>query len=176
MSTLSSGSTATQPRPRSAHRLSEATRRARLTVVPRRRVPAPRVPFVTLVSALLVGGVVGLLCFNTQMQQASFTTTTLEERATNLSARQQTLEMELEELRSPNQVNAAAQEAGLVYPRSSALLALSTGVVTGEAAPADAANTPPLEGRGPVRPAELSPPPNTTYVQAPADQAALADA
>ena len=33
---------------------------------------APRVPFVTLVSLMLLGGVVGLLMFNTSMQQASF--------------------------------------------------------------------------------------------------------
>lgn len=154
----------------------EATRRARLTVVPRRRVQAPRVPFVTLVSVILLAGVVGLLCFNTQMQQAAFTATTLEERAGNLTARQQTLQMEVEELRNPNRVAQAAQRAGLVIPTSAAQLSLSTGRVTGEAGPADDSATPRLEGRAPVKPAELSPPPTTTYVPAPADQAALADA
>lgn len=178
MSTMSSGSVATQPRPRprSARLLEQATRRARLTVVPRRRVRAPRVPFVTLVSLILVGGVVGLLLFNTQMQQASFTTSTLEERAANLSARQQTLAMEVQDRRSPNRVAAAAQRAGMVIATSAAQLSLATGKVTGVAAPATAAATPRLEGRTPVKPAELRPPPITTYVQAPADQAALADA
>ena len=55
-----------------------AIARARLTVVPRRRVRAARMPFVTLVSLVLLGGVVGLLCFNTQMQQASFAAATDE--------------------------------------------------------------------------------------------------
>ena len=52
-------------------RIAEAAvERARLTVVPRvRRSRSPRVPFVTLVSLLLLGGVVGLLMFNTTMQQ-----------------------------------------------------------------------------------------------------------
>ncbi len=44
-----------------------AVERARLSVVPhRRRVRAPRMPFVTLVSLVLLGGIVGLLCFNTR--------------------------------------------------------------------------------------------------------------
>ena len=68
-------------------RIAEAAvERARLTVVPAagaRR--APRVPFVILVSLLLVGGVVGLLLFNTSMQQASFTATALEQQAAVLA-------------------------------------------------------------------------------------------
>ena len=39
--------------------------RARLTVVPRTGARAARMPFVTLVVVVLLGGVVGLLCFNT---------------------------------------------------------------------------------------------------------------
>ena len=54
----------------------------------------PRLPFVTLVSLVLLAGIVGLLCFNTQMQQASFAATTLEDRAANLTAREQTLHTE----------------------------------------------------------------------------------
>ena len=64
-------------------RIAEAAvERARLTVVPARRgAPAARVPFVMLVSLLLVGGVAGLLLFNTSMQQASFTATAMEDQA-----------------------------------------------------------------------------------------------
>ena len=83
-------STAPQLRSRLPRLAEAAVERARLTVVPRRRTRAPRVPFVTLVSTLLLGGVVGLLLFNTSMQQASFAATALEEQATNLSAREQT--------------------------------------------------------------------------------------
>ena len=97
MSTTSAAATALS---RARAPFQAAVERARLTVVPhRRRVRAPRMPFVTLVSVVLLGGIVGLLCFNTQMQQASFAATTLEERASNLSAREQTLHSELQALR-----------------------------------------------------------------------------
>ena len=78
------GGSSMSTRPSASRRRSSRARapveaavdRARLTVVPhRRRVRAPRMPFVTLVSVVLLGGIVGLLCFNTQMQQASFAAT-----------------------------------------------------------------------------------------------------
>ena len=47
---------------------------------------------VTAVVMLLVGGIVGLLLFNTSMQQASFAATSLESEATPLAAREQTLQ------------------------------------------------------------------------------------
>ena len=64
----------------------EAVERARLRVVPRTRVRAPRVPFVMLVSLVLLGGVIGLLLFNTSMQQASFRATAMEAQAQRLHA------------------------------------------------------------------------------------------
>ena len=66
-------------------------------------------PFVTLVSLVLLGGVVGLLCFNTQMQQASFAATSLEAQADNLTAREQTLHDELQDLRNPQHLATLAQ-------------------------------------------------------------------
>ena len=42
------------------------------------RTQAARTPFVVLVIGLLVAGVVGLLMFNTHMQQASFRATALQ--------------------------------------------------------------------------------------------------
>lgn len=118
--------------------------RARLAVVPRKRSRAPRIPFVALVSAILVGGVVGLLMFNTSMQNASFTEQKLSDQASTLAARQQTLEMDLQHLRDPQTVAEAAQKEGLVIPTSVAMLSLLTGKVTGQADPATADNTPPL--------------------------------
>jgi len=120
-------------------RIAEAAvERARLTVVPRtRRVRAPRVPFVTLVSLLLVGGVVGLLMFNTSMQQTSFTVSALEAEAAELQSRQQTLEMELDELRDPQRLGVWARKHGMVQPQSPAFL-LMDGRVLGQATPAPA--------------------------------------
>ena len=114
------------PAPRAVPRLAEdALTRARLTVVPRRRVRAARMPFVTLVSLVLLGGVVGLLCFNTQMQQASFAATSLEAQSGNLAAREQTLHDELQALRNPQNLAAQAQAAGMVVPQSSCTVQLA---------------------------------------------------
>ena len=121
-----------------------ALQRARLTVVPRRRVQASRFPFVTLVSLILLGGVIGLLCFNTSMQQAAFTESRLETQATTLAAQQESLEMDLEKLRDPQHVAAAAEKQGMVIPGNVAMLHVDTGKVSGEPAPANRDVTPPL--------------------------------
>jgi hypothetical protein len=115
-------------------RIAEAAvERARLTVVPRatsRR--AARVPFMALVSLLLVGGVAGLLFFNTSMQQASFTATSLEDRAERLEAQRQGLQMELESLRNPQRVAVQAKAMGMVPGAAPAFVRLSDGSVLGE--------------------------------------------
>ena len=109
-------SPAVQVRSRVPRIAAAAVERARLSVVPRARSRAPKVPFVTLVSLVLISGVVGLLLFNTSMQQASFAATSLEDQATNLAAREQTLRMELEDLRNAERVATQAQEMGMVIP------------------------------------------------------------
>ncbi len=122
----------------------EALQRARLSVVPRRRVRAARIPFVALVSLILLGGVVALLMFNTSMQQAAFLETRLDKQATALAAQQEKLEMELEDLRSPQHVAEAAEALGLVVYANPVTLQVNTGKVTGEAVPANGDVTPPL--------------------------------
>lgn len=146
-------------------RLAEAAvERARLTVVPRARSRAPRVPFVTLVSLLLVGGIVGLLLFNTSMQQASFAATALEGQADDLAAREQTLKMELEELRNPQRVAERAQQMGMVIPGTPAFLALD-GDVIGRATPATSQDVVRLAPRPVVKPAALEPAPRVVRVR-----------
>jgi hypothetical protein len=114
-------------------RLAEAAvDRARLTVVPRRAPRAPRMPFVTLVCLVLLSGVAGLLLFNTSMQQASFTATALETRANLLAAKEQSLQMELENLRDPQRVGVEAREMGMVPPSNPAFISLEDGAVLGE--------------------------------------------
>lgn len=133
--------------------------RVRLSVVPRKRRRAPRIPFVTLVGLVLLGGVVGLLLFNTSMQQSSFATTALETQATNLTAREQTLRVELDELRDPQRVAERAVSLGMVLPPSSAILHLPSGRIEGEptaATPEDGVRIAPTR---PVKPKELAPDP-----------------
>jgi cell division protein FtsB len=151
---------AVQLRERVPRLADAAIDRARLTVVPRRRVRAARMPFVTLVSLVLLGGVVGLLCFNTQMQQASFAATSLETQADNLTAREQTLHDELQALRDPqNLATRAQQELGMVVPQSSCTVRLAAGTTENGCTPATADNTPPLHGRPPKKPDAVNPDP-----------------
>ncbi len=132
---------------------------AGLTLVPRRRRRAPRIPFVTLIGLVLLGGVIGLLLFNTSMQQSSFATTALEEQASTLTAREQTLEVELDELRDPQKVAERAVSLGMVLPPSSAVLHLPSGRVEGAPVPATAQDGVRIAPTPPVRPAALARPP-----------------
>lgn len=113
-------------------RIAEAAvERARLTVVPRRTQKAPKVPFVSLVSLLLVTGVVGLLLFNTTMQQASFTATSLETQASVLDAKEQSLQMNLDMLRDPQKVALRGKRMGMVPASTPAFIRLQDGKVLG---------------------------------------------
>lgn len=139
-----------------------AVRRARLTLVPRPRTrpKAPKVPFVTLISAVLLAGVVGLLLFNTSMQQASFRATALERQAGDLSAQQESLEMQLQELRDPQRLATRAQRMGLVIPTTPAgMLHLGSGTVEGDPQPATGGQRLPLRPPVPGRPPVLDPDP-----------------
>lgn len=150
-----------------------AVERARLTVVPhRRRVRAPRMPFVTLVSLVLLGGIVGLLCFNTQMQQASFAATTLEERAANLSAREQTLHSELQALRDPQHIAVLAAQAGMVAPLDACTLRLGAGPSADTCSAAAPGNTPNPLSPAPPKPAVIDPKPQVVTIPASADTGA----
>jgi cell division protein FtsB len=113
----------------------QAVERARLTVVPR-RTRAPRVPFMILVSVVLLAGVVGLLMFNTSMQQASFRASALEAQAAELHATEQSLRMEVDRLRDPQRVALAAQKRGMVPLVNPAFIRLSDGAELGDASPA----------------------------------------
>ena len=156
-------SPAAQVRSRVPRIASAAVEKARLSVVPRARTRAPKVPFVTLVSLVLISGVVGLLLFNTSMQQASFAATSLEEQATSLAAREQTLQMELEDLRKPDRVATQAQEMGMVPPTAPTFLTLD-GKVLGEKLPALPENKLNLSPPTPIKPKILSPDPTIVKV------------
>jgi hypothetical protein len=105
-----------------------AVERARLTVVPPRRAigrtQAARTPFAVLVIAMLVAGVVGLLMFNTNMQQASFKATALQEQVNAQTAKEQALNMELDSLRNPQRLASAAKRLGMVPPAQPAFIRL----------------------------------------------------
>ncbi len=145
-----------------------AVERARLSVVPRPRGRATRVPFVTLVTLLLVGGVVGLLLFNTSMQQASFASTALESQATALSAREQSLRTDLEDLRDPQRLGEQATRMGMVLPTAPCFLHEGTGRIEGVCTPAAPDGALPVALPRPPKPAELTPAPIVVQAEPPA--------
>jgi hypothetical protein len=141
-----------------------ALQRARLTVVPRARTKTSPVPFVMLVSFVLLAGVIGLLMFNTSMQQAAFAATSMEQQASTLTAREQSLRMELDVLRDPQRVAREAQGMGMVIPATPAFLRLSDGKVLGTPTPATREDPLRLLPRAPKKPAILDPAPNVVTV------------
>ena len=162
-------STAPALRARVPRLAGAALERARLTVVPkRRRRRTSPVPFLLLVSMLAVGGVVGLLLFNTSMQQAAFAATDLQRQADALQVRQQTLQVQLDRLRDPQVIAVKAQRMGMVLPTSPAVLDLRSGKVLGQPAPATRLDPLRLFAPPPTKPVELDPPARVTVVQAPA--------
>jgi len=161
-------STAPDPRTRVPRLAGAALERARLTVVPKRKRRTSPVPFLLLVSMLAVGGVVGLLLFNTSMQQASFAATGLQHQAEVLQARQQTLQMQLDQLHDPQAIAVKAQRMGMVLPTSPAVLDLRSGRVLGRPIPATRLDPLRLLAPTPTKPAELDPPVQVTMVRAPA--------
>lgn len=163
-----SSSSAPQLRSRLPRLAEVAVQRARLTVVPRPRTRprAPRVPFVIFVSAILLGGVVGLLMFNTSMQQASFRATALEQQAADLTAREEALNLDLQRLRSFQHVAYEAQKAGMVYPGPPGVLELGTGKILGDPQPAQPGNRIPINAPGVTKPAALDPAPVIVHQRA----------
>ena len=155
-------STAAQVRSRLPRIAEVAVERARLTVVPRprSRPRAPRVPFVTLVSVILLAGVVGLLMFNTSMQQASFRAAALEQQAEDLTAQQEALRLELQALRDPQRIAVEAQKMDMVLPAGGPLVIdQRTGRVLGDQGALQPMIKLPTSAPGPQRPAALDPDP-----------------
>jgi outer membrane murein-binding lipoprotein Lpp len=132
------------------------------------RARAPRVPFVILVGAVLLAGTVGLLLFNTSMQQAAFTGAELQSRVDLLDAKEQTLARQAEELRDPQRLAEQATAMGMVPASSPAVIDLREGRITVPGVPAspeDALDVAPPE---PVKPAVLDPAPIYRDVTPPA--------
>ena len=109
----------------------EAVERARLTVVPPLSGRPPTAPF-----TILVSGVLGLLAFNTSMQDKAFETTRLQAKADALKAKRQRLALELSALRDPQALASRAKRMGMVPPPAPAFLSLKDGTVKGDAQPA----------------------------------------
>lgn len=141
-----------------------AVEKARLTVVPVNHGRAPRVPFIVLVSVLAIVGVVGLLLFNTSLQQASFTEAKLTEQAAAMVDREETLRMQLDDLRDPQRIAGEAEKMGMVIPAAPVFLRLD-GTVVGEPRPATREDKLRIRPRPKAVPPELRPRVNVVKVK-----------
>lgn len=108
----------------------------RLRVAPPLPVLVPRTPFIALVLALVVGGVLGILVLNTKINENAFRLHDLREQQAVLDQRQSELEQRLADYESPNNLAAAACKLGLVPAGAPAFLRLPDGRVIGVPQPA----------------------------------------
>jgi hypothetical protein len=115
-------------------------------------------PFIAFVTVILLGGVIGLLMFNTSMQQAAFRESALQRQATDLGVQQEALEQEIQDLDNGTRIAAGAEKQGMVIPTApAAVLHLDSGRITGTPTPAVGADRLPLRLPGPHKPAALDP-------------------
>lgn len=90
-------------------------------------VELPRPAFVGGLVALVVAGIVGLLMLNTVINEDAYHLQELRAEATNLDQAEQELESELNEFKSPNNLEVKAEEYGMVEPKKVIHLDLSDG-------------------------------------------------
>lgn len=131
--------------PRSeSDRAAPIRRRTSLQLVPAGRASpvisatSARTPFVATVVSLLVAGLLGLLMLNTVLARDAFTLHSLKVEDRVLTDREQTLQREVESLRSPQNLAAQAEKLGMVQAGPPAFLRLPDGAVLGTAEPAEA--------------------------------------
>ena len=108
--------------------------RSRLSVVPPRAATARSGPFVLLVAAILVTGLVGLLMLNLSMQKASFQLASLQDRSDALQTREQRLDVTVDRLSSSDRLTDEATRMGMVPNPNPVFLDLSNGKVIGDPA------------------------------------------
>ncbi|GAB3231388.1 hypothetical protein GCM10027447_26450 [Glycomyces halotolerans] len=92
-------------------------------------VEVPRPAFVAGVVALVVAGIVGLLLLNTVINEDAYHLQDLRSDGVELSQTEQQLNAQLADLRSPNNLEVAAEDYGMVKPDKVLMLDLSTGTI-----------------------------------------------
>jgi hypothetical protein len=122
------------PRPDEA-----AAKQPWLKVAPPMPVSVPRAPFVLLLLMVVVGGVLGILMVNTEINQNAFTLKQQAEEQAALNRQEQDLKQQIAEYESPNSLWAAARKLGLVPAESPAFIRMPDGRVIGVPQPATGA-------------------------------------
>jgi hypothetical protein len=110
--------------------------RQRLQVAPPVPVSAPRAPFVVLVLFVVVTGVLGILVLNTKITENAFRLAHLQHQQDGLDEREQQLDQQLADDKSPTNVAAKGRAQGLVSVGQPAFMTLPNGAVVGVPQPA----------------------------------------
>jgi len=108
--------------------------RPRLRLV---RAPAQarsRLPFLLLCVAILGGAMLGALALNTSMATTAYTISARQVELAELSQTEQLLATQLEQMSSPTQLAAAADDIGMVPAEGLSYVSLEDGTITGPAA------------------------------------------
>ena len=96
------------------------------------RAPAPRAPFVLLVSTLLTAGLAALLFLHTAIAEDSFRLHDLTARSTVLADQEQALEQEIALAEAPQRLAARAKALGMVRSENPAFIRTSDGRILGK--------------------------------------------
>lgn len=120
---------------REAARPSEDNERPTLALIHGGTAPRRTIPFIVVVSLLLVVGLIGLLVLNTTLAQGSFTLNDLQKRSALLADEQQQLTQIVAVAQSPQQLAAQANKLGMV-PEPNPVFITTNGKVLGVATPA----------------------------------------
>ncbi|MEV6525516.1 hypothetical protein AB0M43_26540 [Longispora sp. NPDC051575] len=112
------------------------TRAEALRLAPPAPVTVARMPFVVLTLVLIVGGIVGLLLLNTQINQDAFKLTELQKRQAELQTAEQQLNKELADKEAPGYLAAEAARQGMVPAGTPAYITLPDGRILGVPQPA----------------------------------------
>jgi hypothetical protein len=110
--------------------------RPRLRVAPPVPVSGPKAPFVALVLAVVVVGVLGILVLNTKINENAFRLGELRTNQATLDRQEQELNQNIAYLESPNNLVAASRRLGLVPSGVPAFITLPDGRVLGVPQPA----------------------------------------
>ncbi len=111
----------------------------RLRVAPPVPVSGPKAPFVALVLAVVVLGVLGILVLNTKINENAFQLDKLRTQQATLDRQEQELDQHIADQSSPNSLAAAARRLGLVPSGTPAFIKLPDGRVLGVPQPASGA-------------------------------------
>ncbi|MFC7548451.1 hypothetical protein [Plantactinospora sp. GCM10030261] len=112
----------------------------RLEVAPPPPVRVPRAPFVALIIAVVVGGVLGILLVNTKINENAIRLDKMQQQQATLDLQEQKLKQQIAEAEAPGNLAERAKELGLVKSGPPAFIQLPDGRRVGVPQPAGASD------------------------------------